>query len=177
MAEVYFTWRMFIMNNRRLKPYPIAKLSTRRERPRRPSHGYLIPHAEAWQSASELLIEVKLPTSAQPETIDVTFEQGVLTVYGLYEWPLDKRHIPNQFYRCFMIPFSVKATQIKACFQPTLLTLHIPKGELPTPHKIIVQVRPESVMRRPELAPSGTGFRDGYVDFDFELSRFRFNAL
>ena len=163
------------MNRRRLKPYPIAKLSTRRERPRRLGHGYLIPYAEAWESADELLIEVKLPASARRQAIDVTFEQGALTVYGLYEWPLGKGRIPNQFYRCFMIPFSVKATQIKACFQRGLLTLHIPKGELPTPHKMVVQVRPESVVKRPEFALSGAGFRNHGVGF--ELSRFRFNML
>lgn len=130
------------MNNKRLNPYPIAKLATRRGR--RPSQGYLIPYTSAWESAEVLLIEVKLPASVRRETILVTFEQGLLTVYGLYKWPLGKG-IPNQFYRCFMIPFSVEASQIKACFQPTLLTLHIPKGKLSVPQKNPVQVSSESM--------------------------------
>lgn len=161
-----------MMSNRRLNPYPIAKLSTTRERPRRLGQGYLIPYAEAWQSADELLIEVKLPISARSEAIEVTFEQGILTVYGLYGWPLGKGRIPNQLYRCFMVPFSVQANQIKACFQPALLALHLPKGKPRTPHKVVVQVNSESVTRASEQ-----NFINTYADFDFELTRFRFNAV
>lgn len=72
------------MNNRQLNPYPMAELSTTRERPHKLGQGYLIPYAEAWDSADELLIEVKLPISTRSEATQVTFEQGILTIYGLH---------------------------------------------------------------------------------------------
>ncbi|HBY95085.1 MAG TPA: heat-shock protein Hsp20 [Chloroflexi bacterium] len=105
---------------------------------------YLIPPADVWESEDEVVIELALP-GADPQKVDVTFEQDSVVVAGEIEplqegknWVLRERaHGP--FQRRFNLNVPVNADKAGASFHNGILTLHLPKSEAVKPRKIAVK--------------------------------------
>lgn len=97
--------------------------------------------AEAWR------FEIELPGVA-PEQVEVTTENGVLTVRGekraevregeAAKWHVAER-IQGEFRRTFQLPQTIAEDRISASFANGLLTVIAPKAEVPKARKIEVR--------------------------------------
>lgn len=96
---------------------------------------------EAW------LFEVELP-GVDPNQVEVTAEQRVLTVRGEKastrregeegRW-LAVERLTGSFERRFRLPANVNEEGIEASFANGLLTVRVPKAEVPKPRRIAIK--------------------------------------
>lgn len=90
-------------------------------------------------------IHVEAP-GVEPEDIDVTLEEGVLTVSGERKFYEDKqqdgfRRIERRFgrfRRSLRLPAPVDSEKVEATYDAGMLTVKVPKTEAARPHKIQV---------------------------------------
>jgi HSP20 family protein len=87
----------------------------------------------------------------KPEDVDVTVENGVLTLRG--EWKQEEEHKDDKsrwlrreiryssFERSIQLPTEVEADKAKAEFENGVLTLTIPKAEVVKPKQIKIAVK------------------------------------
>lgn len=106
------------------------------------------PPADIREDRDSLTFELELP-GISPERVEVTANQGVLTVRG------DKRveqkdsaedgryhrieRTYGAFSRSFQLPQGVDDERIEASFDQGVLTVRIPKAALPQPRKINIR--------------------------------------
>lgn len=106
------------------------------------------PPADIREDRDSLTFELELP-GISPERVEVTANQGVLTVRG------EKRVEPKDsadegryhriertygaFSRSFQLPQGVDDERIEASFDQGVLTVRIPKAALPQPRKINIR--------------------------------------
>jgi HSP20 family protein len=103
------------------------------------------PEVDILEKADELLLVVDMP-GANSDSIDIHFEEGVLSIEGKvaprYE---DKRNFllceygVGDFHRSFRVSQQIDAGRIHADFADGVLTVHLPKSEAAKPRKIQVQ--------------------------------------
>lgn len=104
-----------------------------------------IPAVNVRESSRELKMEFELPGIA-PENVEVTCENGVLTVSGEKteerkegeeggRYHLVERSY-GEFTRSFQLPRGVDESEIDAEFENGILTVRIPKAALPEPRRI-----------------------------------------
>lgn len=105
---------------------------------------HLLPRADAWESADELVVQLALP-GVEPESVDVTYEQDTLSVNGSFP-TAQKSHqrllseLPRgEFRRRFTLQLPIDADGIEAHYSNGLLTLRLPKSERVKPRKIEVR--------------------------------------
>lgn len=82
----------------------------------------------------------------RPEDVDVTVNQGMLSVKGSYPqqgeeqsgWVWHVRGLPQggEFQYSFRLPTAVDADRAEATFEHGILTLHLPKAEAAKPKRI-----------------------------------------
>jgi HSP20 family protein len=82
----------------------------------------------------------------RPEDVDVTVNQGALSVKGTYPqpgedqkgWIWHVRGLPQggEFQHSFRLPTAVDADRAEATFEHGILTLHLPKAEAAKPKRI-----------------------------------------
>lgn len=103
------------------------------------------PNVDILEKADELLVFADVP-GATPETIDVKFEDGTLTIHAQVELrqAADTHYLLNEygvgdFHRTFDVSEAVEASKITAEFADGVLTLHLPKAEAVKPRVIKVQ--------------------------------------
>jgi HSP20 family protein len=99
------------------------------------------------EDASELRILADMP-GVSAESIEIDFEDGVLTVLGRvprrrdestkYLW---EEYGVGDFRRTFRIGETVDPTRISAEYAEGVLTVHLPKVEAAKPRKITVQTK------------------------------------
>ena len=108
-----------------------------------------MPAVDVREDASSLTLEFELP-GLDPEHVEVTAENGVLTVRGEKRAErkegTDRRyHLVERTYgsfsRSFQLPAGVDESQIDAQFENGVLQVMIPKAALPQPRRIEVQRR------------------------------------
>ena len=103
------------------------------------------PAVDIRESENELRLDLELP-GIQPEEVEVTAENGILTVQG------EKRnerkegdegsryHVVERSYgsflRSFQLPPGLDEEKIEADYNNGILSIHIPKTALPQPRKI-----------------------------------------
>lgn len=102
------------------------------------------PRFDIVETDEELLLFGDLP-GVSPESLDIQFENGVLTIYGKVE----PRHRDinfiygeyeiGDFYRTFAIGEAIDAEKISAELHNGVLTLHLPKSEAVKPRRIEVK--------------------------------------
>jgi HSP20 family protein len=106
-----------------------------------------MPAVDVREDAAELLLEFELP-GMRPEDVEVTAENGVLTVRGekrteRKEGDESRYHLVERAYgtftRSFQLPKGLDEGQIEANFEHGLLRVRIPKAALPQPRKIQVR--------------------------------------
>lgn len=105
----------------------------------------LIPPIDAYRSQEALVVRVELPGLA-PEDVDVSVQEGVLTISGERRVDADvpadawvRRERPvGEFERSFSLPDGVDADQITASFEHGVLELRIPHPPERKPRRIQV---------------------------------------
>ena len=104
------------------------------------------PTADVREDAKALTFEFELP-GLRPEQVEITADNGVLTVRGEKE---ERRvegeghhHIAERSYgsftRSFQLPQGVDEERIEASFAHGVLTVTVPKAALPQPRKIAIR--------------------------------------
>jgi HSP20 family protein len=112
------------------------------------TQGGWAPAVDVREDDDALVLELELPGVA-PEQVEVTAENGILTVRGekhseRKEGDEDRRwHLVERSYgafrRAFQLPKGVDEGQIDASFEHGVLTVRVPKSALPQPRKIQVR--------------------------------------
>jgi HSP20 family protein len=104
------------------------------------------PPVDIVERSEELLVHVNMP-GADPQSIDIQFEDGSLTIhasvperqanetsYLLHEYGV------GDYHRVFQVGEVIDPSKISAEYKDGVLTLHLPKAESAKPRKIEVQV-------------------------------------
>jgi HSP20 family protein len=115
-----------------------------------------------------LKLEFELP-GVRPENVEVTAENGVLTVRGEKHAERkegDQRgryHVVERswgtFQRSFQLPAGIDEDRIEASFDQGVLTVRIPKAALPQPRRIEIKGATAAGESRRERAPESGGER------------------
>lgn len=106
------------------------------------------PAVDVREENDAFVFELELPGVA-PEGVEVSSDNGVLTVSGSKRterntadeggrWHIVER-VTGEFRRTFQLPQNVKEDGIDATFSHGLLTVRVPKAEVPKPKKIAVR--------------------------------------
>lgn len=114
-------------------------------------------------SADELLIEAALP-GIKPEDVDITIENGTLTVTGK---TADERRAEDASYlvqeirrgtfsRSVTLPNGLEPDKATATFEHGVLTLRIPKAEQVKPRQIRISPVTDGQPRTPAAVPAET---------------------
>lgn len=102
------------------------------------------PAVDVKENETEIRLDFELP-GLKPEDVDLTAENGVLTVRGekkseRKEGEDNRYHLVERIYgsflRTFQLPQGIDEDQIKAEFQHGILSVSIPKTALPQPKRI-----------------------------------------
>jgi HSP20 family protein len=104
------------------------------------------PNVDIIEKGAELLLLADLP-GAEPDSIDVDFENGVLSVSARVDPRQDERDTNyllreygvGDYNRNFQVGEGIDASRIAAEFADGVLTLHLPKAEAVLPKKIAVK--------------------------------------
>lgn len=98
------------------------------------------------QADGEFQIEASVP-GFSPEEIEVTADQGVLTVRGQHKSEVQKEgeflrreRRERSFFRQLSLPQDVEQEKISASFLNGVLTVKLPRSQAPTPKRIEVAV-------------------------------------
>ena len=105
---------------------------------------YYTPRVDIVETEDELILVADVP-GAKPDSVDVRYENGELTLharcnprqtetnYFLCEYGV------GDFYRVFTLDESIDADKISAEIKNGVLTVHLPKAEAVKPKKIAVK--------------------------------------
>lgn len=105
------------------------------------------PAVNIHEDETSLSFEFELP-GFRPEQVEVTADQGVLTVRGerqdeRKEGEQARYHLiertSGSFMRSFQLPQGLDADKIEASFENGLLHVRVPKAALPQPRKIEIR--------------------------------------
>lgn len=104
------------------------------------------PSVDVHEEQDSYVFELEIP-GVNPEEVEVTAEGGVLSVSGEKlterERDTDRWHIVERmngaFRRTFQLPQNVAEDEIDASFENGLLTVRVPKAEVPQPRKIQIR--------------------------------------
>jgi HSP20 family protein len=108
--------------------------------------GAWLPASDIYEEAAQYLIHIDLP-GVDPATVEITSEQGVLTVRGKRdlqrpENPEGYRRVERlsgEFQRRFSLPETADAQNIKARATNGVLEIAIPKLAQVQPRKILIE--------------------------------------
>lgn len=116
----------------------------------RDSAGGWVPAVDIHEDPQSLSFEVELP-GISPDQVEVTADQGVLTIRGAKRGGNEERqasesarvHLIERSYgsfsRSFQLPVNVDEDRIEAQFENGVLTVRVPKAALPQPRKITIR--------------------------------------
>lgn len=110
----------------------------------RASERYITPAVDIIETADGLTLIADIPGAAK-DTMDVTVEQGIMTISAPASRSMPGQIIYSEFelahyYRQFSIPETLDHAKAKAEFNNGLLTLKIPVAEKAKPRKIEIKV-------------------------------------
>jgi HSP20 family protein len=103
------------------------------------------PSVDIEEHADKYVLHADVP-GVDPATIEITLENGVLTLSGSREKTLEQKgvdsrrieRVTGRFLRRFTLPESVDAENVKASGKHGVLEVVIPKREAAKPRKITV---------------------------------------
>jgi HSP20 family protein len=106
-----------------------------------------IPAVDVREQEADYVFELELP-GVDPERVEVSTDNGILTVSGEKtaerreegegKWHIVER-MTGSFRRTFQLPQNVKEDKTEATFRHGVLTVRVPKAEVPKPKKIAVK--------------------------------------
>lgn len=107
--------------------------------------GAFSPALDVEEDEDSFVLHVELP-SVDPDEVEVSLEENVLTVAGERRFYSDKesdgfRRIERnfgRFHRSVRLPDRVDATRVAATYRDGLLTVTVPKAEEAKPRRIAV---------------------------------------
>lgn len=134
----------------------LASLRAEMERVFRQAFGGHIDHASlagTWSPALDVeetddAFEIHLEASGvKPDDIDITLEEGVLTISGERKFYEDKteegfRRVERRFgrfYRVLRLPAPVDSEKVDAQYADGILSVSVPKAEAAKPHRVEVK--------------------------------------
>ncbi|MFW5885197.1 MAG: Hsp20/alpha crystallin family protein [Patescibacteria group bacterium] len=108
--------------------------------------GDFVPSANVYQDKNNVIVEMDVP-GVEPEKVDVSVENDVLTVQGSRE---DKKEVKREDYyrketrsgsfsRSVILPMQVKSDKAEADFEKGVLKITLPKAEETKPKKIKIK--------------------------------------
>jgi len=107
------------------------------------------PAVDVRETNDELHVTAELP-GLKPEDVNVTVENGVLTISGEKKQEIQEGKEDENYYlferrygrfeRSFTLPRTVNADQVKARFENGILTVSLPKAEAAKPRKVQIEV-------------------------------------
>ena len=104
-----------------------------------------LPPVDAMESENELVLIADMP-GVRPEDLEVTVEEGILTLSGRVSAPpvesretLQQEFLRGDYYRQFRMPRDFATDRIDASFKAGVVTLRIPREEKSKPRKIAVR--------------------------------------
>ena len=108
----------------------------------------VFPAVNIHSNSNEIILTAELPGVVAPEDIDISVEQGQLTIKGEKktnkESKDDKCHrrerFQGKFSRSFRLPFDVNNEKVTAKYHNGLLVINLPRLEETKPKKIKVSV-------------------------------------
>jgi len=108
--------------------------------------GAWLPASDIYEEAAQFLIHIDLP-GVDPATVEITSEQGVLTVRGKRELQRQENpegyrrveRLSGEFQRRFSLPEAADAQNIRARAVNGVLEVAIPKLAQVQPRKIVVE--------------------------------------
>lgn len=107
---------------------------------------YYLPAVDAMETKDELVLIADMP-GTRPEDLEVTVEDGILTLTGAMAAPtvesretLQREFLRGTYYRQFRVPREFAADRIDATLKAGVVTVRIPREEKSKPRKIPVKV-------------------------------------
>lgn len=107
---------------------------------------YYLPAVDAMETSEELVLIADMP-GTRPEDLEVTVEDGVLTLTGAMAAPaaegretLQREFLRGTYYRQFRLPREFATDRIDATLKAGVVTVRIPREEKSKPRKIPVKV-------------------------------------
>lgn len=105
-----------------------------------------MPNVDIMETADEFLVVADMPGVAA-DTIDIQYEQGVLTMHGRVEPRQDEERTTyllreygvGDYYRSFRLGEGINADRIEASLKDGVMELRLPKSEASKPKKIAVK--------------------------------------
>lgn len=101
-----------------------------------------VPRVDILESENEYRVHMDMP-GVKKENVDITVEDGVLTISGERKWEVgeDERSVVGErahgkFSRRFKLDNAIDAEKIGAGFDSGVLTIHLPKAEVAKPRRI-----------------------------------------
>lgn len=112
-----------------------------------PEHG-LIPPIDMYQTKDAVVVETPL-AGVDPEKVDVSVENGVLTIKGSMERKTEvdekdyyRREVRSgSVFRRVALPAAVQEGEAEATFENGILKITVPKAQLEAPKTVKVQVK------------------------------------
>jgi HSP20 family protein len=105
------------------------------------------PNVDIIEQPDELVLVADLP-GVKRESIDIDFDDGVLTLQGKVEPRYDGQNKfllfeygVGDFFRTFRVSEQVDPSRIRAEYADGVLTIHLPKAETAKPRKIEVRTK------------------------------------
>ncbi len=102
------------------------------------------PSVDIFEQADEIVLIADLP-GAMPETIELDFEDGELSVKAHVEPRQDadtkfvvREYGTGDYHRKFRVSEVVNAEQIKASYTDGVLTVHLPKTQAAKPRRVAI---------------------------------------
>ena len=115
------------------------------------SWGATAPAIDVMENAEAYTVKAALP-GWKPEQVDVTFEDGVLTLKGNVADEVETEAKPehkihwkeirqSSFARSLKLPVQIETEKVNADFEHGVLTLTLPKAEVVKPRQIRINVK------------------------------------
>ena len=126
-------------------PSPPARQSEQEREPTRSGERFVSPPADIFEDDRGLVVVADVP-GADPSSLDVRVERGVLTIQARAVatqpaggGPVYREYELSGFFRQFQLPEQVDSGSIEAELKDGVLTLHLPRVAPAQPRRIQVR--------------------------------------
>lgn len=107
---------------------------------------YYLPMVDALETQEELVLIADMP-GVRPDDLEVTVEDGVLTLVGRMASQavesremLQREFVRGDYHRQFRMPRALATDKINASLKGGVVTIRIPRDEKSKPRKIPIKV-------------------------------------